>query len=600
MFKNKYNIIACLFICVLGLLVFTQNLASHGLEFRDDEVFYYKSSKEMWKAHNYLSPTYFGENRFQKPILFYWLILLSFKFFGVGWFAARFVSVFFGTLTLMILWLFAKESFNKRIATLSVLTLMTSPLFFRHAKNAVPDMAFNFFITLAIYCGYKHIESHFKKKELCVQNYEQENIPFNAFQSHHIFSSLFFISCSIGFMIKGFVAFIIPLLTIGVYAVFTKRMKAIIHVNYPLNFLISSMIILPWFIYMVKVHGLTYLDYMIVQETQARIFNAPMASSLFSWVKMYVAHVFFYLKVIFSYFAPWSLFFMVGIPFFIKKASCYQKEHQQPVKLVGIWCVVTVFFFSSLYFVINHYMLSLAFPFAVLVSCFLLYDFSSMSRWSKLVVVFRKYSMILFFCLGYSVFIFLFFFLAQGDKVWLPLFLAVFVLLLWLMLVKDNYIRVLILGGFMLFVLAQSQLLEEARLTSHSVLGKFAETIKKDNNNADFLIAVGSHDIHEKEFQVYFDQKVDKISVSWEWGMQESLTRYFDNNKNIYCLIAGTDYDKYLTDNSALGELIIAQEDYMFRRRLDLDHEFFLALIRFDQAKVYQYFMEKIILVKKE
>ena len=32
----------------------------------------------MLKTGNYLSPTYFGEDRFQKPILFYWLILAAY------------------------------------------------------------------------------------------------------------------------------------------------------------------------------------------------------------------------------------------------------------------------------------------------------------------------------------------------------------------------------------------------------------------------------------------------------------------------------------------------------------------------------------------
>src|SRR5436190_22672243 len=62
---------------ILGLFLFTilvliQGLNLHGVEYRDDEVFYYKSTQEMMHSGDILSPKYLGENRWQKPILFYW------------------------------------------------------------------------------------------------------------------------------------------------------------------------------------------------------------------------------------------------------------------------------------------------------------------------------------------------------------------------------------------------------------------------------------------------------------------------------------------------------------------------------------------------
>src|SRR5437867_3258135 len=134
------NTVIILFWLVLGLFIFGQNLSLHGIEYRDDEIFYYNSTQEMLKTGNYLSPTYFGEDRFQKPILFYWLILVAYKLSGVSWFSARIVSVFFAALTVGLTWLMARRFFNDKIATLSALILMTVPLFFRHSKNAVPDM----------------------------------------------------------------------------------------------------------------------------------------------------------------------------------------------------------------------------------------------------------------------------------------------------------------------------------------------------------------------------------------------------------------------------------------------------------------------------
>jgi len=175
----------CLLLFFIGLFVYTRGLNNHGFEYRDDEIFYFKSTQEMVNTGNYLSPTYFGEDRFQKPILFYWLIIFSYKIFGLNWFAARFVSSVFAALSICTTFFIAKDLFsNKRIATLSAFILMTIPMFYRHAKNAVPDMALNYFIILAIYCAIRFVQNPQKQK----------------------YSILFFLSCGLGFMIKGFAA----------------------------------------------------------------------------------------------------------------------------------------------------------------------------------------------------------------------------------------------------------------------------------------------------------------------------------------------------------------------------------------------------------
>src|SRR3989338_701826 len=63
---------------VMAILFLSQGLNAHGVGFRDDEIFYFKSTQEMLSSGNFLSPTYLGEYRFQKPILFYWLILAAY------------------------------------------------------------------------------------------------------------------------------------------------------------------------------------------------------------------------------------------------------------------------------------------------------------------------------------------------------------------------------------------------------------------------------------------------------------------------------------------------------------------------------------------
>jgi len=54
-----------------------------------DEAFYAEAGREMVERGDYLTP-YFGyEPRFQKPILFYWLVVAAYHLAGIDEAAAR-------------------------------------------------------------------------------------------------------------------------------------------------------------------------------------------------------------------------------------------------------------------------------------------------------------------------------------------------------------------------------------------------------------------------------------------------------------------------------------------------------------------------------
>jgi len=565
----------CFLLLIVSIFVFTRGLSIHGSEYRDDEIFYYQSTKEMIKTQNIWSPTYFGENRFQKPILYYWLILSSYKIFGVNWFGARFVAVIFAALTVCLTWLIARDFFDDRkIANLSAVILMTTPLFFRHAKNAVPDMPLNFFIVLSVYYFIK------------LSRGSQPFIPF-------------FIACALGFMIKGFAAWIVPFGMIFVYAFITRNPKLLSEMKFGRGFLIMMMIILPWFLFMIKTHGQTYLDYMLVDETKNRLLGGEAGGNIIvEKGKMFFSHMGFYIKNIFSYFAPWSLFIFPAIP----SAIMHQKtneDKQNPLMMLLIWFGVVFFFFSSMYFVINHYMLVLSTPFAILVSYFLLQKVERKGFLNQVIIFFKKYSIVLIFGMGCFVLSFMMVFLAAYSPVWLGVFACSYVFLIWVIhKSSEQIVAPFILGIFILITLSQSTLLSKARITTHSALQRFAETIQQDKTE-NFVIGVGSHDIHEKEFQVYFNKKVEKAATSEEVETKQRLTKLFKEDKRVYCLMTTKDYNQYLK-NLDLKKLQVIQEDYMMRKRMAINGDFFMALLKLDQKTVYTYLMEKIVLVRRD
>lgn len=579
----KKDSAVCLAFIFLSLLVFSQGLALHGVEFRDDEIFYFRSTQEMIQQKDFLVPTYFGEYRFQKPILYYWLILGSCKIFGVNWFGARFVAVLFAALTVGLTWILARDLFDRKTAHLSALVLMTTPLFFRHAKNAVPDMPLNFFIVLAVYAGWKFLQDPSRKK----------------------FSMLFFVSGALGFMVKGFAALILPALIVGCLALVFKKTESLRRMNIFQGLGIYFAIIAPWFLYMFQRFGGEYFRYMLVDETKNRI-AAPVSGPFFLHkLTEFVQHSLFYLQTIFSYFAPWSLFlFLFLIWSVLKRGELRLRgdvQHAGPAAFLWIWMACGFFLFAPMYFVINHYMLVLSTPAAIGTAYFLARReaapswFENIFSWIKIHVTFG------IFTLGYAVFGFVVVFLGGAGRAWLPVFLGLYVLSAVIFAKRRQPLTAVgLLAGLLLFVQFQSAVLVKAGLSTHAVFQEFAQLIHRQmpRNPERFAIGVGSHDIHEKEVQVYFDRRVEKAATVIKEETPVKLHNFLQNNRGAYCLVTEEDYDKY-TKYYPQNLVKIVAQDYVLRKRFHIDRNFFAALLRLDQEKIHDYLMERLLLIRE-
>ena len=85
-----------------------------------------------------------------QSILWFYLTDLSGKLFGITAFSARFLSFFFGILSLILIYLVTKEIFSKKTAIISSFLLAISPFTLRYTLVEM-DIAMMFFILLALY-----------------------------------------------------------------------------------------------------------------------------------------------------------------------------------------------------------------------------------------------------------------------------------------------------------------------------------------------------------------------------------------------------------------------------------------------------------------
>ncbi len=108
--ENKF-IIFILLIFLCGSLIGLNRTSNY----QADESYYIFSAMKMNQTGNWLVPYYEdGNPRFQKPILFYWMVAFIYKILGIGIWQARVVSLFFGILNLILIYKFTLLLFNSR------------------------------------------------------------------------------------------------------------------------------------------------------------------------------------------------------------------------------------------------------------------------------------------------------------------------------------------------------------------------------------------------------------------------------------------------------------------------------------------------------
>lgn len=153
---NRFSLAHIWLPVYFALLALTLN---NTIPYRGDESFYIASSIRMIKADDYLLPVYFGEPRFQKPILPYWITVAGYKLFGIHLWSGRILFALLSAITLLLLYRFAYALIpDQRFASLNALLLASSPLFVESARVSMTDMPLLFFTTLALFAFYQALE----------------------------------------------------------------------------------------------------------------------------------------------------------------------------------------------------------------------------------------------------------------------------------------------------------------------------------------------------------------------------------------------------------------------------------------------------------
>lgn len=225
---------------VLGLATFLfYYILAGALPITDPvESNYVLTAKEMLLRNDYMTPYIYGKPWFDKPIWTYWMLILSFKLFGINDWAARLPAIATAGLNVSFLYYTALRLFkDSKIALWSGLILATT-LEFWYISHAIITDGYLFFGTIGIFL-FAYLGLTERKKRYLMYAY--------AFSGFTV-------------LVKGPVGLVLPGLILLSFIILNHRWQDLKLLFYPPAILIFLLVALPWYSYMYTLHGLTFIE----------------------------------------------------------------------------------------------------------------------------------------------------------------------------------------------------------------------------------------------------------------------------------------------------------------------------------------------------
>jgi 4-amino-4-deoxy-L-arabinose transferase-like glycosyltransferase len=308
-----------------------------------DEPRYAQIAREMFENGDYLVPKLAGQVWFEKPILLYWLMALSYWLFGVTEFSARLPSATAAIATVWFLHFTIRQITGaKPKALFAAAVLATTAFFIGFSHGATFDMLLTFCITASL-CSY---------------------LLFERYPERQRWLWLMYGFAGLGVLAKGFVALVVIGLTLASYLVLTGRWKNIPAMKPVQGFLITSGVIAIWFLPVSLISGARFWNEFVYQHHFVRYTSSYYHRS---------EGIFFYIPILLAGTYPWSF-----APFVSKPAS-----DRNLVRFALCWLICPFLFFTLSRTKLPGYILPVVPAFAILAGISLA---GALNRW-RLVIL---------------------------------------------------------------------------------------------------------------------------------------------------------------------------------------------------------------------
>ncbi|WP_409283486.1 lipid IV(A) 4-amino-4-deoxy-L-arabinosyltransferase [Pseudomonas protegens] len=305
-------------------------MATHGL-WIPDETRYAQISQEMLLSGKWASPHFMGIRYFEKPVAGYWMIAIGQALFGDNLFGVRVASALSTGLSVALAYLLARRLWNDpRKSLASALLYMSFTVVALQAGYANLDPQFTFWVNLSLVALWFTFDCRSVRGQL-------------------IAWVVLGLACGMGFMTKGFLAWLLPVLVALPYAIWQKRLRSLL-IYGGLGVLVAILISLPWAL-MVHAQEPDYWRFFFWHE-HIRRFAGEDAQHASPW--------WYYLPLLVGFSVPWVLL----LPASLKQA--WEQRRLNSSGFLLLWLVLPLAFFSLSKGKLPAYILPCLLPLALL------------------------------------------------------------------------------------------------------------------------------------------------------------------------------------------------------------------------------------------
>ncbi|MDR4461416.1 MAG: glycosyltransferase family 39 protein [Nitrospirales bacterium] len=273
----------------LSLMISFTGIFDHEL-IASDEIRVGEIGREILMSGNVLVPTLGGEAFMEHPPLYYWLISVAFRGFGVSDGVARFPSAIAGFLTLLLAFDLSRRLAGPGSGVMTVLVLSTMWGFFRHAHRCMVDPLLSLFVMLGYWA---FVLAMFWEKP---QNGHPTRLPFSAL----VF--VIYLAGALAFLTKGPVGVILLGSPLALAIIFWGRwdfLRSWAHLP-GILILITGCLIWPILLYLYE--GENLFKEFVVHNILYRIFPDPE-----QYTGGHVKPFWYYFPKLFNQIGPWLL-----------------------------------------------------------------------------------------------------------------------------------------------------------------------------------------------------------------------------------------------------------------------------------------------------
>ena len=294
----------------LFLLGYLLPMGTHGL-WIPDETRYAQISQDMLLSGNWISPHFMSLRYFEKPVAGSWMIALGQALFGDNLFGVRIASAISTGLSVMLCYLIARRLWNEpRKSFACALLYMSFTVVAGQAGYANLDPQFTFGVNLSLVALWFALDSATHARRL-------------------IAWATLGLACGMGFLTKGFLAWLLPVLIALPWMLWQKRWRELL-IYGPLAIAVAIAVSLPWAL-AVHAQEPDYWRFFFWHE-HIRRFASEDAQHDAPW--------WFYLPLLVAFSLPW----VVLLPSALRQA--WQTRRQANIAFLLLWLLMPLLFFS--------------------------------------------------------------------------------------------------------------------------------------------------------------------------------------------------------------------------------------------------------------